>query len=491
MTKIYISATLRNFFEKNARYEVDATTIKQALTKLTQAFPDSSKIIYDENGNLRDFIQLFVGDENRTNQSSWESSLPENAEILLLPAIAGGAPSEDASFESLISDERRKEVSFDDREVEQFGKHLMLREIGVKGQKRIKAAKVVVVGAGALGSAAIQYLAAAGVGTLKIIDPNDVTLDSLQNQVLHGLRDVKRPRVASAKDKVKNINRNIVVEAENIQLDADNILEEIKGYDVIVDCSDNYKSRYLINDAAALSGIPVVYGAVYQFEGRVSVFNLDGGPCLRCLYKAPPPAGLIPTCASGGTISPLPGIVGSIQANETLKLIVGIGEVLSGKLLVIDSLYLKTKILDVRKGDECPICGKHPTIVDVENFDYEEFCGLNQSNEEIPVEGFSPEELAKRIENNDQMTIVDVREPHERAILRFPNAVAIPIGQLARRQKELDPEHDTIFVCKEGKRSILAINTLREAGYKGPMYNLKGGVDAMKDIMFSHEGAWL
>ena len=347
-----------------------------------------------------------------------------------------------------------------------------------------------VIGAGALGSPVIQYLAAAGVGTIKVIDFEEVSLENLQSQVLHGTRDIKRPKVASVKDKVKNINKNIVLEAEKVQLEASNILEQIDGYDLVVDCSNNYKARYLINDACALHGIPLVFGAIYQFEGQVGIFNLDGGPCLRCQYPSPPPPGLIPSCAEGGAISPLPGIVGSIQANEALKLILGIGEHLNGKILHVDSLYLTSRILKVERSRSCPICGSNPMITNVEDFDYEEFCGL-KVNDEIPVEGFTPEELAKKIDNGDPMTIVDVREPHERAILRFPNAVVIPIGQLARRQKELDPNKDTIFVCKQGKRSVLAINTLREAGYTGPLYNLKGGVDAMKDIMFSHEGAWL
>ena len=490
--KIYISATLRNFFGRNAQVEIPASTVRKALAILLDIYPDAKNVLFDDSNKLRNFIQIYINDKSLID-ALWDTPLPEETEILLLPAIAGGAPVEgaqNATVESLISDERRKEVSFDDSEVERFGKHLMLREIGVKGQKRIKAAKVVVVGAGALGSPVIQYLAAAGVGTIKVIDFEEVSLENLQSQVLHGTRDIKRPKVASAKDKVKNINKNIVLEAEKVQLEASNIVEQIDGYDLVVDCSNNYKARYLISDACALHGIPLVFGAIYQFEGQVGIFNLDGGPCLRCQYPSPPPPGLIPSCAEGGAISPLPGIVGSIQANEALKLILGIGEHLNGKILHVDSLYLTSRILKVERSRSCPICGTNPTITDVEDFDYEEFCGLKTSDE-IPVEGFTPEELAKKIDNGDPMTIVDVREPHERAILRFPNAIVIPIGQLARRQKELDPNKDTIFICKQGKRSVLAINTLREAGYTGPLYNLKGGVDAMKDIMFSHEGAWL
>ena len=251
-------------------------------------YPDAKNVLYDDNNKLRNFIQIYINGKNLTVEALWETPLPEDTEILLLPAIAGGAPIVDnTTVDSLISDERRKAVSFDDSEVERFGKHLMLREIGVKGQKRIKAAKVVVAGAGALGSPVIQYLAAAGVGTIKVIDFDEVSLENLQSQVLHGTRDIKRPKVASAKDKVKNINKNIELVAEKVKLDSSNILEEIDGYDLVVDCSDNYKARYLINDACALHGIPVVFGAIYQFEGQVSVFNLDGGPCYRCQFPSP------------------------------------------------------------------------------------------------------------------------------------------------------------------------------------------------------------
>ena len=221
------------------------------------------------------------------------------------------------------------------------------------------------------------------------------------------------------------------------------------------------------------------------------MFHYEDGPCYRCLFPSPPPAGLVPTCAEGGSISPLAGIIGSIQATEALKIIMGIGETLSGKLLTVDSLYLRSKIIDVTKNEKCPICGEHPSISVIQDFDYDDFCGLKAEGDEVEIEGVTPEELSERIERGDNILIIDVREPHERAILKFPNAVVIPIGQLARRMKELDPSQDTIFICKEGKRSVLAITTLREAGYKGPLYNLKGGMDAMRDIIFSNEGAWL
>ncbi len=484
--KIYISATLRGFFGRHEKIDIEGNSIRSLLKGLTDEYPDAKEALYEDDGKLRSFIQIYVGEENVTSEDRWDDVLDGDSEVLLLPAIAGGAP-----VESIISDERRKEVSFDDAEIDRFNKHLMLREIGVKGQKRIKAAKVVIIGAGALGSPVIQYLAAAGVGEIKVVDFDEVSLGNLQSQVIHGKRDVNRPKVASAKDTIKGINPKLNIVTENVKVEADNVADIIEGYDVVVDCTDNYKARYVINDACAFSGIPLVFGAIYQYEGQVGIFNLNHGPCFRCQFPAPPPTGLVPTCAEGGAISPLPGIIGSIQANEVLKLIIGIGEHLDGKLLTVDSLYLHSRILNVHKNDRCPICGKNPSIFEVQDYDYDDFCGLKEEEEEIPIEGIEPDELAERIERGDKMTIVDIREPHERAIHRFPDVVVIPIGQLARRQKELDPDIDTIFICKEGKRSILAIRTLREAGYKGPMYNLKGGIDAAKDIIFSNEGAWL
>ncbi|MBQ5431363.1 MAG: molybdopterin-synthase adenylyltransferase MoeB [Lachnospiraceae bacterium] len=486
MGRIFVSATLRSFFGRNASFETDHNTIKGMLDFLTDEYPDSRNILFAEDGKLRSFIRIYVDTEDRTDPAKWEETVLDSQEVLLLPAIAGGAPTK-----SIILEDRRKETLLSDKEVERYEKHLLLRQIGVKGQKRIKAARVVVVGAGALGSPVIQYLAAAGVGNIKVIDFDEVSINNLQNQVLHTSRDLDRPKVASARDKVRNINRDILFEDVNLKLEADNIADEIDGYDLVIDCSDNYKARYLVNDACVICDIPLVFGAIYQFEGQVSVFHYEDGPCYRCLFPSPPPAGLVPTCAEGGSISPLAGIIGSIQATEALKIIMGIGETLSGKLLTVDSLYLRSKIIDVTKNEKCPICGEHPSISVIQDFDYDDFCGLKAEGDEVEIEGVTPEELSERIERGDNILIIDVREPHERAILKFPNAVVIPIGQLARRMKELDPSQDTIFICKEGKRSVLAITTLREAGYKGPLYNLKGGMDAMRDIIFSNEGAWL
>ena len=484
--KLFISATLRPFFNQNDTIDISGKSIREVLLNLLDEYPDAKNVVLDEKGELRQFVQLFVNRENRSSIKFWDDAFVGDPELLLLPSIAGGAPER-----PLISDERRKQVGLDDEDIERYSKNLTLREIGVKGQKKLKAAKVVVVGAGAIGSPAILYLAAAGVGAIKVIDDDDVAVDNVQCQILHTARDIKRPKVASAKDSVKNINRKIAFEAVYERITAENALALIEGYDLVLDCSDNYPTRYLINDACYLAGVPLVFGSVFQFEGRVGVFNFNGGACYRCLFPAPPDPALVPTCAAGGLSGPIAGIVGSVQAGEAIKLLTDVGDVLNDKLLVIDSLHLHSTVLEVEKNETCPLCGANRTIQTVEEIDYEDFCGLSENEDEEPIEMIEPEDFVKRIESGEPISVVDVREPHERAALRFPNAIAIPIGQLARRQKELNSEQDAVFVCKEGKRSILAIRTLREAGYKGPMLSLKGGIEATRDVVFSREGAWL
>jgi adenylyltransferase/sulfurtransferase len=483
---VQFSSTLQTFTDRLPQLTLEAQTVDEALTRLEQRYPAATQAFFDgDNHQLRPFICLYRNDEPLTLPQDRTMALADGDRLLLLPIIAGGA-----GRESIISDQRRKEQILDEQEIDRYSNHLLLKDVSVKGQKRLKAARVLIAGLGALGCAAAQYLAAAGVGTIGLVDHDLVALSNLQTQVLHGTRDVRRPKVASVKDSLRAINPRIAIETYHLRLAEDNVDELVSGYDVVVDATDNYKARYLINDSCTLQGIPVVFGAMYQYEGRVTVYDGKNGPCLRCQFPAPPPPGLVPTCSQGGVVSPLPGVIGSFQAGEVLKLLIGGGEPLIGRMLVIQLWQGQVQRLVVKKSPNCPLCGPHPTIVDVHELDYDELCGLKQETEQ-PVEGITPEELARRIDQGEPMTLVDVREPHERSVLRFPGAIVIPIGQLARRQKELDPEIDTIFLCREGKRSILAINTLREAGYKGPMYNLLGGVEATKHIIFANEGGWL
>lgn len=469
---VFIPTTLRIFTGQNSQIELEGSTAGEVITVLSEEYPESRKALFDEDGKLRSFINIFVNSDNIKNLQGYETPVKDGDEIMLIPAIAGGAPTD-----SILGDRKGDKLTND--EIQRYSRHLLLKEVGVKGQKRLKAAKVLIVGLGGLGAPLAQYLAAAGVGTIGLIDFDEVEVTNLQRQVIHGTRDVGRPKVASAKDSIRQINPLVKVEVYNYPLTTDNAVDIISQYDVVADASDNYQTRYLVNDACVLLGKPDVFGAMYQFEGQATVYYGKEGPCYRCMYPAPPPPGLVPSCATGGVVGVLPGIIGTIQANEVIKLIVGGANTLIGRMVAFDAWNIKWRELKICKDENCPVCGKNPTITELEEYDYEDFCGTKQQEEENEaVEGIEAKELKRRLDEGEQITLIDVREPHERAIVKFLDAKAIPIGQLARRQNELNPDVDTVFVCKEGKRSILAVNTLREAGYTGKMFNLKDGTNA-------------
>jgi adenylyltransferase/sulfurtransferase len=375
---------------------------------------------------------------------------------------------------SVIQDRRVSELS--NAEISRYSRHLLLPEIGIEGQARIRAAKVLIVGTGGLGAPMALYLAAAGVGTLGIVDFDTVEASNLQRQIIHGTRDIDRPKVASAADRIKNLNPDVKLVTYNTMLNSSNALQILKDYDIVADGTDNYQTRYLVNDAAVLLGIPNVYGSIFQFEGQASVFHAKHGPCYRCLFPSPPPPGLVPSCGEGGVMGVLPGIVGTIQACETLKLIVGGGDTLIGRLLLFDAWRMRFHEVKLEKEPNCPICGQNPSIHEL--IDYEEFCGLKKDKGEEPIDVLTARELKTRIDRGDRLQIIDIREPHERAIAPFPGSKYIPLGQMERRVHELDPSADTVFLCKIGQRSVFAIRALRQAGYKGKMYNLLDGVNS-------------
>ncbi|MDR0764901.1 MAG: molybdopterin-synthase adenylyltransferase MoeB [Synergistaceae bacterium] len=375
---------------------------------------------------------------------------------------------------SPIPDERTSDLSKD--EILRYSRHLLLPEVGIDGQKRLKAARVLIAGTGGLGAPLALYLAAAGVGTIGLVDFDYVEASNLQRQIIHSTRDIDRPKVFSAGDRVKGLNPNVGVELYDTRLTSENALDIMKGYDVVADGTDNFQTRYLVNDACVLLGIPNAYGSVYRFEGQASVFHAGDGPCYRCLYPSPPPPGLVPSCAEGGVLGVLPGIIGAVQACEVIKLIVGGGDGLSGRLLLLDALRMKFRELRIEKDPNCPICGKEPAIRELA--DYERFCGLRFPEEEEPIETVTALELKERIDRGDPLQIIDIREPHERAIAKFPGAKVIPLGQISRRAEEFDPSVDAVFMCKIGQRSVYAVRALRDAGYKGRMFNLKDGVNA-------------
>ena len=364
-------------------------------------------------------------------------------------------------------------------EIRRYSRHLVLPEVGLEGQQVIKSAKVLCVGAGGLGSPAAMYLAAAGVGTIGIVDFDLVDLSNLQRQLLHTTGDVGRPKVESARERLTAINPEVRVATHAVALSSSNALDLIARYDVIIDGTDNFPTRYLVNDACVLTRRPYVYGSVFRFEGQVSIFATAEGPCYRCLYPEPPPAGLVPSCAEGGVLGVLPGIIGTIQATEALKWILKAGDSLAGRLLILDALAMKFHEVRVRRDPDCPVCGDRPTIRELQ--DYEQFCGATAAVPSSRPADFdiSPVELSQALGRPGAPLLLDVREPMEFRINRLPNSVLIPFGNLPDRLAEVDGTRDVVVYCHYGIRSVRAVELLRAAGFRAR--NLQGGIAAWID----------
>jgi adenylyltransferase/sulfurtransferase len=359
-------------------------------------------------------------------------------------------------------------------ELRRYGRHLVIPEVGIEGQRRLKNAKVLLVGAGGLGSPAALYLAAAGVGTLGLVDFDKVDITNLQRQIIHGTHDIGRPKLDSASDKIRDINPNVHVEQYDTALTSSNALDIARDYDVIVDGTDNFPTRYLVNDTCVLLGKPNAFGSVLRFEGQASVFAAADGPCYRCLFREPPPAGLIPSCAEAGVLGVLPGLMGTIQATETIKLILGIGEPLIGKLLLVDALTMQFRTIQLRRDPLCPACGTHEIK---ELIDYEAFCGvtMNQQSDGEQISDITPRELKEKIDRGDDMQLVDVREEWEWQIARIPGARLIPVGTIEDEASTLDPNREVVLFCKSGVRSVHAAEVLADAGFS-KITNVLGGI---------------
>ena len=365
-------------------------------------------------------------------------------------------------------------------EIARYSRHLIMPEVALDGQKKLKSARVLTIGAGGLGSPLALYLAAAGVGTLGIVDFDIVDESNLQRQIIHGTSDLGRPKMESARDRIQDINPNVSVEAFEEALSSENALEIFEDFDVIVDGTDNFPTRYLVNDASVLTGKPNVYGSIFRFEGQASVFWAEEGPCYRCLYPEPPPPGLVPSCAEGGVLGILPGAIGTIQATETVKLILGIGEPLIGRLLLYDALGMRFREMKLRKDPNCPVCGENPTVTEL--IDYQEFCGIPQDNtqaqaDEVPE--ITVQELEGRLQNGNKVSVLDVREPHEYEVANI-GARLIPLAELPERLVELDRDETLAVHCKTGGRSARAVKLLKEAGFEN-VYNVRGGIDAWSE----------
>ncbi len=365
-------------------------------------------------------------------------------------------------------------------EILRYSRHLIMPEVGMDGQLKLKQAKVLLIGTGGLGAPLGLYLAAAGVGRIGLVDFDVVDFTNLQRQVTFGSSDVGRRKLAAAEERLANLNPAIQLDTYEAKLTSENALEILRPYDIIVDGTDNFPTRYLVNDACILLGKPNVYGSIFRFEGQATVFGAPGGPCYRCLYPEPPPPGLVPSCAEGGVLGVLPGIIGSIQALETIKLILGRGDSLAGRLLLFDALALRFREMKLRRNPDCPVCGDHRTITKL--IDYEEFCGIRGEEAPAPnvtVPEIEPRELKARLDRGDDVFILDVREPHEYQICNI-NGHLIPLGDIPKRANELDSSRDIVVHCRSGKRSAEAVDFLRKAGFR-KIWNLKGGILAWSD----------
>jgi molybdopterin/thiamine biosynthesis adenylyltransferase/rhodanese-related sulfurtransferase/molybdopterin converting factor small subunit len=444
--KIHIPTPLRQFAGKQATVTVKAATVGEALEELTLSHPELKKQLYSEDGKLRAFVNLYLNDEDIRYLSEKENTaVKESDSLSIIPSIAGGS-----EMATLTEVPVTGMPSLNNDEIARYSRHLLLPEVGMEGQQKLKAAKVLCVGTGGLGSPLAFYLAAAGVGTLGLVDFDVVDSSNLQRQI-------------------------------NTMLLSANAMEIFKDFDIVADGTDNFPTRYLVNDACVLSGKPNVYGSIFRFEGQASVFATEEGPCYRCLYPEPPPPGLVPSCAEGGVLGILPGLVGVIQATEVIKLILGAGEPLIGRLLLVDSLGMRFRELKLRKNPDCPVCGTHPTVTAL--IDYEQFCGIQPAPapgaakingiEQLDVTSFKQQRDAGK-----DLFLLDVREPHEYKIAQI-GGYLIPLGDLQKRVSELDSSREIVVHCKSGGRSQKAAEFLQQAGFK--VKNLAGGIGAWSD----------
>jgi adenylyltransferase/sulfurtransferase len=467
--RILIPTPLRPFAGKQEFVEVEGKTVGDALQRLVGQYGDLRRHLYNEDGRLRSFVNIYVNDEDIRHLDREQTALSAGDTISIVPSVAGG------SGAAVDAPELTRE------EVQRYSRHLIMPEVGVDGQRKLKAARVLCVGAGGLGAPASMYLAAAGIGTLGLVDFDAVDASNLHRQVIYDTTDVGKRKLEAARDRLTAMNPSVKVVMHELALTSKNALDVLKDYDVILDGTDNFQTRYLVNDACVLLGKPNAYGSIFRFDGQASVFAVKGGPCYRCLYPEPPPPGLVPSCAEGGVLGVLPGVIGVIQATEAIKLILGSGQPLIGRLLLYDALQMRFRELKLRRDTECPICGDHPTIHAL--IDYDQFCGVVPAHAQPASAGVpevTVEEMKAKQDRGDDFFLLDVREPNEYQICRIEGSKLIPLGELAQRTGELDRNREMIVHCKMGGRSAKAVSLLQERGFTR-VSNLKGGILAWID----------
>jgi adenylyltransferase/sulfurtransferase len=467
-TTVFIPTPLRAFTDQQATVQVSGSNVAEVLQNLVAVHGDLKNHLYTPEGKLRSFVNIYVNDEDIRYLQKEQTPIAEKDSVSIVPSVAGGS----SAAPELNNDEVRR-----------YSRHLIMPEVGVEGQRKLKAARVLCIGAGGLGSPASLYLAAAGVGTLGLVDFDAVDFSNLQRQILYSTEDVGRPKLRAASDRLRGLNPNIRIVSHETALNSSNALDIFRDYDIIVDGADNFPTRYLVNDACVLLGKPNVYGSIFRFDGQVSIFATTGGPCYRCLYPEPPPPGLVPSCAEGGVLGVLPGVVGTIQATEAIKLILGVGDSLVGRLLLFDALQMTFRTLKLKRDADCPVCGDNPSVTQL--IDYEQFCGITPAVKAadqgtVPVEfETTVGDLKERIDRgNAHLYLLDVREPREYDINRIEGSILIPLGELNKRIDELPTGPDApdiVVYCKSGIRSAKAVNLLREKGF-ARVQNLRGGI---------------
>ena len=466
---ILIPTPLRPYVGGRDALELEGGSVGELLEQLAGEHAGLKRHLFADDGRLRSFVNVYVNDRDIRQLAQRETPVKAGDTVSIIPSIAGGT-----AVHVGVQPAAPQLPKLSHEEILRYSRHLILPDVGVEGQKKLKAARVLLVGAGGLGSPAALYLAAAGVGTLGIVDFDVVDKTNLQRQVLHGTSTVGIPKLESAKQRISDLNPNVRVETFETRLTAENALDIIRDFDIVADGTDNFPTRYLVNDACVLLGKPNVYGSIFRFEGQASVFHAKQGPCYRCLYSEPPPPGLVPSCAEGGVLGVLPGIIGSIQAMETIKLILGVGEPLIGRLVLFDALKLQFRELKLEKDPDCPVCGTHPTVTEL--IDYEAFCGIGAEPSYDGAE-ITAQDLKTEWDRSADLLVIDVREPHEYEIAHIDGAVLIPLSELPTRLGEFDGHREIVTHCHHGARSLKALEILKAAGFS-KVRSLRGGIDA-------------
>lgn len=461
MPNVIIPTPLRKFTGNSSQIEIQGSTVLEILENLSRDYPGLKNYLHTAEGKIPSFINVFVGEEDIRNLNAENTTVQSGSVISIVPAIAGGSVDE---------------VSFSKKELARYNRHIIIPEFGLEAQQKLKKSKVLVIGSGGLGSPLLLYLAAAGVGHIGIVDFDTVDDSNLHRQILFGVSEVGKPKVEAAKERLEGINPYIQIEIYNTQFTSQNALELVNDYDVVADGTDNFPTRYLVNDACVLAGKPNVYASIFQFEGQVTVFNYvntagERGPNYRDLYEAPPPAGLVPNCAEGGVLGVLPGIIGSLQALEVIKVVTGVGEPLSGKLYTFDALSFLSRTFTIKRRDSNPLNGTNPTQFEL--IDYEQFCGMTAVDRK--VREIEVEEFMIWKENKEDFQLIDVREPHEFEEKNLGGEL-IPLGSILEKADSIARDRKVVVLCRSGKRSSSAIQLLEDKFGYSNLYNLKGGV---------------